>query len=418
MKNIPLVDLRAGFEPIKNEIMQAIESVFSDMHLYLGPNVIALEDEFSSYCGTQYAIGVGSGTEAIHLALLSCGIQAGDEVITSPNTFFATVEAIVHAGAKSIFVDIEPKTYTIDTSQIEKKINSRTKAIIPVHMYGQSAEMEPIMELSEKYGIKIIEDACQAHGAEYMLQNNPPESPHTPLWKRDNPPFPPLVKGGEGGLFIKGGFKGEYKGGKGGFVSKKCGGIGDAGCFSFYFTKNLGGYGEGGMVVTNNPEIAEKVKLYRNHGHKTKYEHPVIGYNSRLDEIQAAILRIKLKYLDTYNALRRQIAEKYHILLKDTPLELPGESQNRKHVYHLYVVRTKERDRLQEYLTGEGIGTGIHYKMPIHLQDACKQYGYKPNDFPEVEKACNEILSLPIYPEIKDDDIHYITDKINAFYAG
>ena len=366
MKKIPLVNLKAGFEPIKDEVMKAIESVFSTMNLYIGPNVQALEEEFASYCGTKYAIGVGSGTDAIHLALLSAGIRRGDEVIVSPNTFFATVEAIAYTSAVPVFVDTDPVTYTIDTSLIEKKINSRTKAIIPVHMYGQAADMAPIIKLSEKHGIKIIEDACQAHGAEYH--------------------------------------------------NKKCGSIGDAGCFSFYFTKNLGGYGEGGMVVTNNHDIAEKVRLFRNHGHKSKYEHSVMGYNNRLDELQAAILRIKLKHLDNYNKNRREIAKKYNALLENTPLSLPKEANNRKHVYHLYVVRTNERDELQEYLNERGISTGIHYKVPIHLQEACKQYNYKQGDIPQVEKACGEILSLPIYPELNDEDIKYITDAIKGFY--
>jgi dTDP-4-amino-4,6-dideoxygalactose transaminase len=366
-EKIPLVDLKAGFGPIRDEVIKAIESVFSAMNLYIGPNIQALEKEFALYCGTKYAIGVGSGTEAIHLALLSAGIGKGDEVIVSPNTFFATVEAISYTGAVPVFVDIDPVTYTIDTSLIEKKINSRTKAVIPVHMYGQAADMAPIMKLSEKYGIKIIEDACQAHGAEHK--------------------------------------------------NKKCGSIGDAGCFSFYFTKNLGGYGEGGMVVTNNHDIAEKVRLFRNHGHKSKYEHSVIGHNNRLDEIQAAILRIKLKHLDNYNEKRREIAKKYNALLKNMPLSLPKEADNRKHVYHLYVVRTPQRDELQEYLNERGISTGIHYKVPIHLQEACKQYNYKQGDIPQVEKACKEILSLPIYPELKDGDIKYITDAIKGFYS-
>ena len=367
-EKIPLVDLKAGFEPIRDEVIKAIESVFSAMNLYIGPNVQALEEEFALYCGTKYAIGVGSGTEAIHLALLAAGVGKGDEVIVSPNTFFATVEAIAYIRAMPVFVDINPATYTIDTSLIEKKINLRTKAIIPVHMYGQAADMEPIMKLSEKYGIKIIEDVCQAHGAEYK--------------------------------------------------NKKCGSIGDAGCFSFYFTKNLGGYGEGGMVITNNHEIAEKVKLFRNHGHKSKYEHSVIGYNNRLDELQAAILRIKLKYLDNYNEKRRDIAKKYNAFLENTPLSLPKEAANRKHVYHLYVIKTEERDDLQEYLNGKGIGTGIHYKIPIHLQEACKQYNYKYGDFPEIEKACREILSLPIYPELEDKNINYVTDSIKEFYPN
>ncbi|MBI4653692.1 MAG: DegT/DnrJ/EryC1/StrS family aminotransferase [Nitrospirae bacterium] len=367
MKKIPLIDLKAGFEPIKDEVMKAIESVFSTMNLYIGPNVQALEEEFASYCKTKYAIAVGSGTDAIHLALLSARIRRGDEVIVSPNTFFATVEAIAYIGAMPVFVDIDPVTYTIDTFLIEKKINSKTKAVVPVHMYGQSANIKPIMELSEKYGIKIIEDACQAHGAEYH--------------------------------------------------NKKCGSIGDAGCFSFYFTKNLGGYGEGGMVVTNNHDIAEKVRLFRNHGHKSKYEHSVMGYNNRLDELQAAILRIKLKHLDNYNENRRSIAKKYNALFGSTPLILPKETADRKHVYHLYVVRTPQRDELQEYLNERGISTGIHYKVPIHLQEACRVYGYKYGDFPETEKACKEILSLPIYPELKDNDIRYIVDAIKEFYS-
>ncbi len=389
MKKIPLVDLKAGFEPIRDEVIKAIESVFSAMNLYIGPNVQAMEEEFTSYCKTKYAIGVGSGTDAIHLALLSAGIRKGDEVIVSPNTFFATIEAIAYTGAVPVFVDIDPVTYTIDTSLIEKKINSRTKAVIPVHMYGQAADMAPIMKLSEKHGLKIIEDACQAHGAEYIFQND----------NKYNPPSPPFNKGGMGGL------------------SKKCGSIGDAGCFSFYFTKNLGGYGEGGMVTTNNHEIAERAKLFRNHGHKNKYEHSVIGYNNRLDELQAAILRIKLKYLDSYNEKRREIARKYNALLENTPLSLPKEADNRKHVYHLYVIRTNERDELQEYLDERGISTGIHYKVPIHLQEASKQYNYKQGDIPQVEKACKEILSLPIYPELKDENINYIVDTIKQFYS-
>ncbi len=367
MKKIPLVDLKAGFEPIKDEVMKSIESVLASMNLNIGPKVNAFEEEFASYCGTKYAIGVGSGTEALHFALLSLGVGKGDEVIVPPNTFFATVEAIAYTGAFPVFVDIDPVTYTIDIPMVGKKISQKTKAIVPVHMYGQSADMMPLIELSEKYGIKVIEDACQAHGAEYN--------------------------------------------------SRKCGSMGDAGCFSYYFTKNLGGYGEGGMVVTSSPDIAEKIRSYRNHGHKSKYEHSVIGYNSRLDELQAALLEIKLKYLDNNNDRRRALAKKYNSSLKNTPLTIPVEEKNRKHVYHLYVVRSKERDRLQEYLHDRGICTGIHYKIPAHLQEACRHYGYKSGDFPEIEKACREILSLPIYPELKDEDINYITDAIKEFYG-
>lgn len=367
MKRIPLVDLKAGFLPLRKEIISAIEGVFEDMKLYLGPNLQALEEEFASYCGTRYAIGVGSGTEAIHLALRACGVKEGDEVITVPNTFFATVEAIVHAGARPVFVDIDPVTYSIDPSMIEEKISKKTRAIIPVHMYGQSADMEPIIELAKRYGLRVIEDACQAHGAEYH--------------------------------------------------GEKCGSIGDAGCFSFYFTKNLGAYGEAGMVVTDDEELAEKIKLYRNHGHRSKFEHHVIGYNSRLDEIQSAILRIKLRYLDNYNDARRSIAKRYNELFSSLPVTIPVEVDGRRHVYHLYVIRCKERDRLQEYLEGHGIGTGIHYKNPIHIQKAVSYLGYKRGDFPITESACNEILSMPIYPELKDEDIKYIAEIMKGFFG-
>ena len=347
--------------------MKAIEEVLSQMHLYLGPNSQELEREFAAYCNTQFAIGVGSGTEAIQFALLACGVKSGDEVITTPHTFFATAEAIAVIGAIPVFADIDPVTYTINPEGLEKKITGKTRAIIPVHMYGQVSDMEPIVDIAKEYGIHVIEDACQAHGAFY----------------RD----------------------------------KKAGSIGDAGCFSFYFTKNLGGYGEGGMVTTNDPKIAETIQLYRNHGHRAKFEHAVFAYNGRLDEIQAAILRIKLKYLDEYNTKRREIAERYNALLKDTPLTLPKEAPRRKHVYHLYVVRSKQRDSLQDFLHGRGISTGIHYKTPVHLQEAARDLGYKKGDFPEVEAACSEILSLPIYPELDQDSQMYIIENIKEFFA-
>jgi dTDP-4-amino-4,6-dideoxygalactose transaminase len=367
MRTIPLVDLKAGFIPIKNEIMKALEDVLNEMHLYLGPNCQEFEREFAAYCDTQFAIGVGSGTEAIQFALLACGVKNGDEVITSPHTFFATAEAIAVIGAIPVFADIDPSTYTINPEGLEKKITGKTKAIIPVHMYGQVSDMEPIVEIAKEYGIHVIEDACQAHGALY----------------RD----------------------------------KKAGSIGDAGCFSFYFTKNLGGYGEGGMVTTNDPKIAETIELFRNHGHRAKFEHAVFAYNGRLDEMQAAILRIKLKYLDEYNTKRREIAERYNTLLKDMPLSLPKEAPNRRHVYHLYVVRSKQRDSLQDFLNSRGIGTGIHYKTPVHLQEAARDLGYRKGDFPEVEAACAEILSLPIYPELEEESQMYIIENIKEFFT-
>lgn len=367
MIKIPLVDLKAEYQPIKKEILSAIEDVLDSMNLYLGPNCNELENEFALYCGTKHAVAVGSGTEAIQFALMSCGVKKGDEVITSPHTFFATVEAIVSVGARPVFVDIDSRTYNIDVSQIERKITKNTKAIVPIHMYGQTADMNPIANIAKQYGLYVIEDSCQAHGA--------------------------LYKG------------------------KKAGSIGSAGCFSFYFTKNLGAYGEGGMVITDDDEIADALRLYRNHGHKSKYEHSVIGFNGRLDEIQAAILRIKLKHLAEYTKKRREKAMRYASLLRDIPLIIPHEEAGMQHVYHLYVVRSKERDGLLDFLSNSGIGTGIHYKNPIHLQEAAKYLGYKKGDFPEVEKACNEILSLPLYPELKDESQIYIAEKIRQFYS-
>lgn len=367
VKNIPFVDLKAGFAPIKNEVMKAIEDVLTGMNLNIGPNCQALEKEFASFCGTRHAIGVASGTEALQFALLGAGVGAGDEVITSPHTFFATAEAIACIGAVPVFVDIDPVTYAIDSRAIEKKITAKTRAIIPIHMYGQCADMDPIMELAGSRGIAVIEDACQAHGALYH--------------------------------------------------GKKSGSVGNAGCFSFYFTKNLGAYGEGGIVTTNDDEIAAKVRLYRNHGHSSKYEHAVVGYNGRLDEIQAAILRIRLPLLDHYNQRRRDLAAAYYSLLKGLPIELPAEAAGRQHVYHLFVVRSRERDGLMEHLTASGIGTGIHYRNPVHLQKAMSYLGYKRGDIPAAEEACAEILSLPMYPELNREDQEYIAAAIKAFYA-
>jgi dTDP-4-amino-4,6-dideoxygalactose transaminase len=367
-RTVPLVDLKAGFDPIRDEIMSALECVFSGMDLNIGPQCRAFEEEFASYCGVKYAVGVGSGTEAIQFALTACGVSEGDEVITAPNTFFATAEAVVAAGSRPVFADIEPLSYTISPEDIERRITCKTKAIVPVHMFGQPADMNPILELAGKYGLSVVEDACQAHGA--------------------------------------------------GYTGAKAGSLGDAGCFSFYFTKNLGGYGEGGMVTTNSGEIAEKIKLLRNHGHKSKYEHSIFGYNGRLDEVQAAILRVKLKYLDEYVKKRRAAAQRYAELLKEIPLTLPEEAPERDHTYHLYVVRSSKRDALQTYLHDHGVNTGIHYRIPIHLQEAARPFGYKQGDFPAAESACLEILSLPMYPELDEDSQVYIADIIRAFYDG
>jgi dTDP-4-amino-4,6-dideoxygalactose transaminase len=296
--------------------------------------------------------------------LRACGISKGDEVITVPNTFIATTEAITHVGGEIIFVDINPKTYTIDVSKIEEKISNKTRAIIPVHLYGQPADMDPIMELAKKYNLKVIEDAAQAHGA-------------------------------------------EYKG-------KKVGSIGDVACFSFYPGKNLGAYGDAGMITTNNEEIDKKVKLLRNHGRITKkYEHEIEGYSSRLDNLQAAILRVKLKYLNNWNDSRRNNAKKYNKLLNNTAgIITPYEADYAKHVYHLYVIRTEERDKLREELKSKSIATGIHYPIPLHLQPAYNYLGHKKGDFPITEKASQEIISLPMFAELSDEQIEEIVELI------
>jgi dTDP-4-amino-4,6-dideoxygalactose transaminase len=361
-KTIPLVDLRAQYQPLKEEIVNAIHNVLDSMELFLGKNVQGFEGEFAEYCGVQYAVGVGSGTEALHLALLACGIGPGDEVITVSHTFIATVEAICLTGATPILVDIDPDTYTIDVSQIEDKITSQTKAIIPVHLYGQPADMDPILAIAEKYRLIIVEDACQAHGA-------------------------------------------EYKG-------KRIGSLGDVGCFSFYFSKNLGAYGEAGICVTNEPKIARHLRMLRDHGSEEKYHHSVMGVNARLDEIQAAILRVKLRRLDEWNEARRSNAYLYNELLRDSPVVTPNEAEYGKHVYHLYVIRTRHRDNLQAHLRERGIATGIHYPIPVHLQRAWRSANFRTESLPVTERYAREILSLPMYPELTTSSTEYVAEAI------
>ncbi len=357
--HIPLVDLKKQYQEIKDEILTEVGQALDGMQLFLGKNVQAVEADFATYCGTEFGIGVGSGTDALHIAIRACGIGPGDEVITTANTFIATVEAIILAGARPVFADIDPDTYNIDTSQIEKLINDRTRAIIPVHLYGQPANMEPVRKLAKAYNLKIIEDACQAHGAEY-----------------------------EG---------------------KRTGSLGDVGCFSFYFTKNLGAYGEAGMITTSDPEIAGQCRMLRDHGQNAKYYHAVMGVNGRLDEIQAAILKVKLPHLDEWIENRRKLAQAYSQGLPPQlikPVEMPWA----KHVYHLYVVRTPERDKLKEWLDSKGIGAGMHYPVPIHLQEAWRRYGGEEYSLPVTEKLTKEIISLPMYPELSEEEVNYICE--------
>ncbi len=365
---IPFVDLKAQYDSIKDEIDEAIQNVLNNTSFIMGEELKKFEEEFAQFCDVKYATGVANGSDALILALRACGIGKRDEVITVPHTFIATTEAITHVGGKIVFVDIDHKTYTIDVSKIEEKISNKTRAIIPVHLYGQPVDMGPIIELAKKYRLKIIEDAAQAHGA-------------------------------------------EYKG-------KKIGSIGDMGCFSFYPGKNLGAYGDAGIVVTNNEEIAEKIKLLRNHGRiNKKYEHDIEGVSSRLDNLQAAILRVKLRHLNKWNNVRRSNAKKYSKLLSDIyGIIPPYEADYAKHVYHLYVIRTEERDKLRENLKSNGIATGIHYPIPLHLQPAYKYLGHRYGNFPITEECSQKILSLPMYAELSENQIMEICYGVKNFY--
>lgn len=363
--NIPVFDLKRQYENLKTEIDNAFKSVLENGIFVLGENVERFEEEFAEYLGAGFAVGVGSGTEALHLSLKACDIGYGDEVITVPNTAVPTISAISFAGAKPVFVDITPDTCTMDLRKVEEKITDKTKAILPVHLYGHSTEMEQIMKLAKAHNLRVIEDACQAHGAKYN--------------------------------------------------SKNAGTIGDMGCFSFYPTKNLGAYGDGGMVVTNNEELYKKLIMLRNYGEVKKFTSKIEGFNSRLDEIQSAVLRVKLKYLDEWTNKRREIATMYHQLLYNSNVQLPCERQWAKHVYHLFVIRVNKRDALKDYLHERGVGTQIHYPIPVHLQDAYKKLGHKAGDFPISERNAEEILSLPIYPELTTEEIEAVAGLITEF---
>lgn len=363
--NIPVFDLKRQYENLKTKIDNAFKSVLENGIFVLGENVERFEEEFAEYLGAGFAVGVGSGTEALHLSLKACDIGYGDEVITVPNTAVPTISAISFAGAKPVFVDITPDTCTMDLRKVEEKITDKTKAILPVHLYGHSTEMEQIMKLAKAHNLRVIEDACQAHGAKYN--------------------------------------------------SKNAGTIGDMGCFSFYPTKNLGAYGDGGMVVTNNEELYKKLIMLRNYGEVKKFTSKIEGFNSRLDEIQSAVLRVKLKYLDEWTNKRREIATMYHQLLYNSNVQLPCERQWAKHVYHLFVIRVNKRDALKDYLHERGVGTQIHYPIPVHLQDAYKKLGHKAGDFPISERNAEEILSLPIYPELTTEEIEAVAGLITEF---
>jgi len=366
---VPFVDLKAQYDVIKAQIDSAISSVISESAFIGGSYVIAFEKVFAEFCGVKHCIGVGNGTDALFLALKALGISVGDEVITAANSFIATSEAITMTGAKVVFADINPQTYNIDVTKIEEKISSRTKTIIPVHLYGQPADMDPILDLAEKYDLKIIEDAAQAHGA-------------------------------------------RYKG-------RRIGSIGDMACFSFYPGKNLGAYGDAGAIVTDNDELAVRIKMLANHGRIEKYNHELEGVNSRLDGLQAAILEVKLRHLPEWTMNRQKNAHLYNELLKDTGLITPFESEHVRAVYHLYVVRLKnvDRQKLQECLKSEGIATGIHYPIALPNLKAYKYLPQSKDDYRQATHASKEILSLPMYPELKEAQIEYVTEKIRKFLS-
>lgn len=364
--NIQFVDLKKQYAPLKDEILSGIAHVLDGMHLFLGENVQNLETEFAKFCGAAHGIGVSEGTTALNIILRAMDIGPGDEVITVSHTFIASAEAILLTGAKPVFVDIDPSTYLMDISQVEAKITPRTKAILPVHLYGQIVDMDPLLEIASRHGLRVIEDACQAHGA-------------------------------------------EYKG-------RKAGTLGDAAGFSFYYSKNLGAYGEGGFISTNDAELAAKMRKIRDHGSGVRYHHDLIGVNGRLDEIQAVVLRAKLPHLAAWNEKRRANARLYSELLKGTPVVLPAERAGNTPVYHLFVIGTPKRDELQTFLKDRGIFTGIHYPIPVHLQKAVEFLGYKKGDFPVTEHAVSQILSLPMYAELTDDEIKYVADSISTFF--
>jgi dTDP-4-amino-4,6-dideoxygalactose transaminase len=362
---IPQANPKASYTACKEEIDSAIARVMESGRYILGQEVAAFEEEFAAYIGVRYGIGVGSGTDALHLALRACGVGAGDEVITVSHTAVATAAAIELCGARPVFVDIHPSTFVIDPGQIEQAITPRTKAIVPVHLYGHVADMEPIQSIARSRELVVVEDCAQSHGATYG--------------------------------------------------SRKSGSLGDIAAFSFYPTKNLGAFGDGGMVITGNQELAERVRLLREYGWRTRVNSEIPGLNSRLDELQAAVLRVKLNHLEHWNGERRRKAALYTQGLEGTGIVCPTERQPTHHVYHLYVIRTKKRDSLQAFLEGQGIGTLIHYPIPIHLQEAYKHLGYARGDLLLTEACSQEILSLPLFPELTESEIDTVVLAIRTF---
>ena len=365
---IPFVDLKAQYLSIKPDVDAAIQGVLDSCQFTLGTEVAAFEKEFAAYCDCAHGIGVNTGTSALHLALLAAGIGRGDEVITVPFTFVATVSAIDYSGARPVFVDIDPRSFTMDPAAIEAAITARTKAIIPVHLYGQPADMDPILDIARRHRLVVIEDACQAHGA-------------------------------------------QYKG-------RRAGSMGDLGCFSFYPGKNLGAYGEGGMVVTSDARHACTIRMLRDWGAEKKYHHVLKGFNFRLEGIQGAVLRVKLRHLEKWTEARRAAAARYDALLAGCGVATPRASVDTRHVYHLYVIRTARRQAWQDALGAQGIQTGIHYPTPVHLLPAFAGLGYRSGDFPHAERAATEVLSLPMFPELTASQCEVVARAVASLAAS
>jgi len=365
---VPFVDLSAQYRTLATEINEAIGRVIQESDFILGREVHLFEEEFASFCGAKYAVGVDSGTSALELAIRAFNIGAGDEVITAANSFIATALAISHAGATPVFVDVDPDTYTIDVAGIERAITPRTRAILPVHLYGHPAPMEPILQIAERHGLIVIEDACQAHGARYK--------------------------------------------------HKRVGSIGHAAAFSFYPGKNLGAYGDAGVIATNDGNIAERLRMLRNYGQEEKYRHSFRGFNRRLDTLQAAVLRVKLRYLESWNEARRRNAALYHKFLKESGVGLPSEADDATSSWHLYVIRVGHRDALREHLASRGVSTGVHYPIPIHLQPAYHDLGHKVGDFPVSESCARSILSLPMYAELARCQIELVAEAVRDFMSA
>ncbi len=360
---VPFLDLKAHHAPLRQEFDRAIGEVIDCGAFAGGPYVAKFEESFAAFCQSKEALGVASGTDALWFALLGFGVGAGDEVITTPSTFMATAEAISYCGAQPVFVDVDERTHTLDPNLLEAAITPRTKAIIPIHLFGQSADMDPILEIARKHSLHVIEDACQAHGA-------------------------------------------EYKG-------RRVGAIGDAGCFSFYPGKNLGAFGEGGAVTTNNPTLAEKIRILRDHGQVRKYHHTMVGWNGRMDGIQGAVLSVKLPHLEKGNQLRRDHASRYTAGLRDVAgITVPETADYAQHVFHIYAIRVANRDAVMQKLTDRGIGCGVHYPIPIHLQEAYAHLGKGAGSFPVAERTASEFVSLPMFPELTNEQIDLVIEAV------